>query len=582
MSKFMRIAGAISVVFASLFCADYTMALDTDFHGRVQSTFVLRDYNGFQYGFMDEVKGVQWRNELKFEVTARPEYDHLPNFRVDKVYFAYRGAYDAIFDVVDRESYDAIREKSHADFELGRDDIETENDLREAFVDIVAQTQQQSLLLRLGRQIVGWGEADGFNVVNILNPQDNSVLMFFENPDDLATPLWMARLNYSKNNLGAFRNIGFEVVAIPDIRPYQWAPLDDTSSPDINCNSPYSFVIREVKFTHWPGLWNASVDSVGDALPYLRDPDNMDQLLAPVTSGAITLDQYIASLRAADAFRDLPGMLNGMFGYLEPTPVHIIEDVPDNNLDNTEIGLRLQAAYGSLIGSIYYFHGYSDLPALDLHKALTDNKAFLRHPELDMYGASFNVYLESVNAVLRGEGCMITHVPYTDLTGLMYDGFTKYFEGYMNDGVPLSADVTGYKIHKTYQSLIGFDKDIWLRWLNPSKMISMSYQAYWRHIEGWDNDSVYRPFDKQDQFRLTGFFYTDYHHGMIHPELMVMYDTENTWLTLASLKYSRDGRLFYKVQQISFWGDSDAISQFTRPAQLTRKSEISFRVGYNW
>jgi hypothetical protein len=162
-----------------------TRALETDFHGRVQSTFVLRDTNGFQYSLFDEAEGVQWRNELKFDLTVRPEYEKPRDFRLEKVFLSYRGAYDAIFDIRDR--YDDIREKSPADFELGREDIEYENDLREAFIDLIGQGEKQSAVLRLGRQIVQWGEADGFNVVNILNPQDNSTLMFFEMPEDLAT-----------------------------------------------------------------------------------------------------------------------------------------------------------------------------------------------------------------------------------------------------------------------------------------------------------------------------------------------------------------------------------------------------------
>jgi len=39
--------------FALFFCAGYSQALETDFHGRLQSTTVLRDIDGFQWGFLD-------------------------------------------------------------------------------------------------------------------------------------------------------------------------------------------------------------------------------------------------------------------------------------------------------------------------------------------------------------------------------------------------------------------------------------------------------------------------------------------------------------------------------------------------
>jgi len=253
MIGFLRIV-VLGVFFTLWFCMDYSQALDTEFHGRIQSTFVLRDNNGFQYDVFDQAKGMQWRNELKFEVTAKPEYELEPALRLDKIFLSYRGAYDAIFDVLkDRDAWqdpagaEAINEKSTADFDLGRDDIEYENDLREAFIDIVGETEFQSVTLRLGRQIVQWGEADGFNLVNVLNPNDNSVLMFFETPEELATPLWMGRINYSKANLGALHNIGVEVALIPDIRPQQFAPLHDTQYEDYNCNAPYAFGFKQLK-----------------------------------------------------------------------------------------------------------------------------------------------------------------------------------------------------------------------------------------------------------------------------------------------------------------------------------------------
>jgi len=61
-------------------------------------------------------------------------------------------------------------------------------------------------------------------------------------------------------------------------------------------------------------------------------------------------------------------------------------------------------------------------------------------------------------------------------------------------------------------------------------------------------------------------------------------------MTMASVKYSRDGRLFFKLTQISFWGRrgatngnvKGATSDFTEPFDLVPVSEVSLRVGYNW
>ena len=133
-------------------------SLGVDVRGHVSSLFILRDTDGFQHGFLDENEGVQWRNELQFDLTLKPEYAGMPTYYLEKVFMSYRGAYDAIFEL--RDKYDNVREKSPDDFELGKDDLEWENDLREVFMDLVAEEGMTKVNLRLGRQIVRWGETD--------------------------------------------------------------------------------------------------------------------------------------------------------------------------------------------------------------------------------------------------------------------------------------------------------------------------------------------------------------------------------------------------------------------------------------
>ena len=164
---------------ASGIFTETSFALTTDFHGYLESRYVIRDTSGFQHGFMDDTESVQWIQETQFDLEVRPEYSVVPQFHFEKVFLRFRGAYDAIFDVSD--DFGNIREKSPADFELGKDDLRYEADLREAFLDFVGQNSAGTIRanLRLGRQIVQWGEADGFNLMNVVNPNDNRNKMFF-------------------------------------------------------------------------------------------------------------------------------------------------------------------------------------------------------------------------------------------------------------------------------------------------------------------------------------------------------------------------------------------------------------------
>ncbi|MBW2216744.1 MAG: DUF1302 family protein, partial [Deltaproteobacteria bacterium] len=239
MKRYVIILSMIALMF--VFYPGKGQCYTVDLRGQVASLYVLRDTSGFQDGFMDDFYGVQWRNTLDITLTIKPEYAGNPSVYVDKVYLAYRGAYDAIFSTR-RDAFDNVEEKERDDFEIGLDDVEWGNDLREAFVDFVAEGGAQKANLRLGRQIVRWGETDSFNVVNVVNPSDYSYQLAFSNPDDVAIPLWMARLDYTVAGLGFLDSFGIELLAIPDIRPTQLGP---TNGKDgfVNFDAPYSYTL---------------------------------------------------------------------------------------------------------------------------------------------------------------------------------------------------------------------------------------------------------------------------------------------------------------------------------------------------
>lgn len=199
--------------------------LDVTFHGYLEANVVLRDTNGFQYGFMDKVEAVQQRNTLKFDLDIYPREAKAGPISLEKIHLTYRGAYDSIFKLRDSE-YGVIEDsRPGGRFNYGKRDIEWENDLREATADITYRGAAGNSFLRLGRQIVSWGEVVGVTILDKINPPDNSFQMFFLNPDDLKIPLWMARYNHSLPPMPGF-NLNFDFVVIPDIRPQQFGPLD--------------------------------------------------------------------------------------------------------------------------------------------------------------------------------------------------------------------------------------------------------------------------------------------------------------------------------------------------------------------
>jgi len=207
--------------------------VDVGFHGRIQTTGIMRDITGIQYGLFDSNQWVGWKTELQMDIGVSPVYLTRPPLRIDKVYLSYRGSYDLIYDLESR--YDNIPDSGRSwgtgsRYDLGKDDLRSENDMREAFVDVTLDAGENTeknpvnAHLRLGRQIVMWGEADGFNLVNVVNPQDLRGVTAFANPDDVAMPIWMSRFGLNSGAAGPFNNLSFQFLAIPDNRPTLWAP----------------------------------------------------------------------------------------------------------------------------------------------------------------------------------------------------------------------------------------------------------------------------------------------------------------------------------------------------------------------
>jgi len=474
-----------------------------DLRGQVASLYVLRDTSGFQDGFMDDFYGVQWRNTLDITLTIKPEYAGNPSVYVDKVYLAYRGAYDAIFSTR-RDAFDNVEEKERDDFEIGLDDVEWGNDLREAFVDFVAEGGAQKANLRLGRQIVRWGETDSFNIVNVVNPSDYSYQLAFSNPDDVAIPLWMARLDYTVAGLGFLDSFGIELLAIPDIRPTQLGP---TNGKDgfVNFDAPYSYTL-------------SGFDGMG--LTRIR------------------------------------------------------EDVPGDTWENMEYGISMSIGWSDLEAAFHYFVGHQDNGALDWEDyimwantggLLGASELTFTHPRQRTYGYSFNYFVEWSNMVVRGEGSL-TDEEYLMETPAFSNGF----------------DITFIEPTKVYRNMLGIDKALHPTWIGTRSALDVSIEGYWRHVSDWKTDPVLHPSDKRDTGIFTCFLMTDYHHGMIKPRILVMYDTEGTWMTNAAIVYDPDGKWFFQLAQSSFWGNRNAISDFSRGGVMINNSELSFKVGYRF
>ena len=145
-----------------------------------------------------------------------------PHFRLNQnieFHGNFRAYYDAVFDLQKSGWTDDFRFKE----DIRNANANTVSDpIRELYADIA----WGNLFMRLGKQQVGWGEAIGVKMLDVINPQDMRELnqLDFE---DSHIPLWMANFIYYPPVMGT----SFQILLIPDIEPHYFPPAGYPFAP---------------------------------------------------------------------------------------------------------------------------------------------------------------------------------------------------------------------------------------------------------------------------------------------------------------------------------------------------------------
>ncbi|MEA3422091.1 MAG: DUF1302 family protein, partial [Acidobacteriota bacterium] len=107
------------------------------------------------------------------------EYRFNDNFQL---FVIVRKFYDSVFDAQDK--YEAVGSELCTN--------KTSSWLREVYLDIFTEKVD----IRLGKQQVVWGTADGVRVLDRVNPADMRNA-YLDNPVDYRIPLWMLKVEYA-------------------------------------------------------------------------------------------------------------------------------------------------------------------------------------------------------------------------------------------------------------------------------------------------------------------------------------------------------------------------------------------------
>lgn len=184
-----------------------------------KATFRTQGSKGFTFPESDAGDMVQHRNLAYIEIDKNWEKESDLDLRLHLVG---RLLYEGVYDYGPQEFQD-VREANKDEI----DDFKKDADLWEAYVDVAPGP----LFLRVGRQNVSWGETDLFQMLDRINPLDNTYGGAFEDLDDRRIPLWMARGSYNFGKVGPISSFTLEGFWNPGFVDQKVAPMSPYGTP---------------------------------------------------------------------------------------------------------------------------------------------------------------------------------------------------------------------------------------------------------------------------------------------------------------------------------------------------------------
>jgi hypothetical protein len=214
----------------------YSINDDLELKGKVQSRVSIRtsDPEGFTFPQIAKGNLVQQRNLALIElndVLSRPS-ETTPDL---KFHIVGRFLYDGVYDY----GPEKLRELRDTN-KNAIDDLSKAQDLWECYLDY----GQGPWFFRIGKQNLSWGETDIFQVLDRINPLDNTFGGTFEDLDDRRIPIWMARGNYNFGKVGPVSSLTMEAFLNPGWSGQEVAPLAPAGTPYAYPSPPSSVPLR--------------------------------------------------------------------------------------------------------------------------------------------------------------------------------------------------------------------------------------------------------------------------------------------------------------------------------------------------
>lgn len=377
-------------------------------------------------------------------------------------------------------------------FEHSRDNLQWDNDFNQILRECYLTWSSPKFLVRVGKQQIGWGEADGLRLMDVINSLDLRRGPFYDTQgyEEVRIPKWMLKTEFFPGAFGPFSDSGIELV---------WNPGD--------------------------------VQETGEILPPFANPQRAGGILVP--------GQYPTEVQRQWGIWGIP--VNFV-----PFPIRFYKEERSTALKNSEYGSRLKFLWKDTLITLNYWQGFQADCILDFKGLSFDpvNGFVSPFPGMPPFPAilTFDRVFKrmkiagfTVNRELYGVGCLVGQVANPVLRVEALYEFKKYF----NTAEMTPTDMLVPRHYDQIRYMVGFDWPLRLNFLNPGKNTFVSGQMFHLYtLNHKDGQRAPRPAPfynwtyPKNQFYSSLLIRTEYMNDKVNPSMLLVWDhsTQAAWI----------------------------------------------------
>ncbi|MFH0812470.1 MAG: DUF1302 family protein [Pseudomonadota bacterium] len=383
-------------------------------------------------------------------------------------------------------------------FKSSKKNLNWDDDFDQIFREFHITYSTPKFLLKLGKQQIGWGEADGLRVMDIINPLDaRRDFLFYDTEgfEEVRIPKWMLKTEFYPGNIGPFLDTAVELY---------WNPGD----------------IREF----------------GELLPPMADAHLVGGVYGAWPTG---IPKQWGAWGAPTPFA--------------PLPVRLYKKERATKIDNSEYGTRFKFSCKDTFVTLNYWQGFStsDHEVIKFRGLMPDGGGILipGGPPFPMALAFDRIWKRikvagfTLNREIFGVGNLTGQTANPVLRAEALYSFDETFNTresffpFGPAGPPGMLFKTTDKDQLRY--MVGFDWSMNLKFINPKKSTFVSGQFFHIHTFNYTGGArallQLAPYDwrfPENQFYTTLLIRTEYMNERVVPSILYAqdYHTKAAWV----------------------------------------------------